>query len=76
MKLKSEGYKSTPINGVMKYVGILMALIYVTAGIAVLIGPGERINISSQYSVLLGGLLIAYGLFRGYKTYQNIVKNQ
>jgi len=70
MKTKSEGYKGATFEDVMKYFRILMALLYVAAGVAVMLRPTDSLNISTKYSFPLGALLIAYGLFRTYKLFK------
>jgi len=54
----------------MKYLGIIMALVYVAAGIAVLSKSHELSIIPKQYAVPFGILLIGYGAFRGYNTFK------
>ena len=54
----------------MKYLGILMALVYVAAGTAVLLQPLEHSVLPKKYALPFGILLIAYGAFRGYNTFK------
>jgi len=54
----------------MRYFGIIMALFYVAAGIAVLLQPPGHLNIPKQYLQPLGIILIAYGAFRGYNIFK------
>ena len=67
--MKPDQYMST-FDVVMKYLGILMAAVYVGAGIMVLARPREIANIPRPYIVPLGIALTAYGIFRGYRLYQ------
>jgi hypothetical protein len=52
----------------MKYFAALMCVLYVILG-SVMIW-GSPTVFSSKYSLPMGSLLIAYGLFRGYRIYQ------
>jgi len=57
----------------MRYFGILMALVYVGAGIALLLQASERsYGIPNNLTLPLGIILIAYGAFRGYTTYKRL----
>ena len=73
MKTDSNPYMTT-FEIVMKYLGILMALIYVTTGITVVYRSRELFNIPQPYVVPLGIGLISYGLFRGYRLYNKYFK--
>lgn len=73
MKSDSKQYMTT-FEIVMKYIGILMALIYVATGIMVLHRSRELFNIPRPYIVPLGIGLMSYGLFRGYRLYQKYFK--
>lgn len=55
----------------MKYLGLTMAVIYVGAGIALLIRAGSSLRIPPQYTIPLGIVLIAYGAYRGYNSFKN-----
>ncbi len=67
--MKPDQYMST-FDLVMKYLGILMAAVYVGAGITVLIRSGDLANIPRPYILPLGIALTGYGTFRGYRLYQ------
>jgi len=54
----------------MKYLGMVMAFVYVAAGIAVLLQPPEHLIVSKKFAVPFGIMLIAYGAFRGYNTFK------
>jgi len=71
--MKPEQYMTT-FDLVMKYLGILMATVYVTAGITVLFRSHELFNIPKPYIVPLGIGLTTYGIFRGYRLYQEYFK--
>jgi hypothetical protein len=73
MKPYSNQY-GTLFEIAMKYLGILMALIYVTAGMTILLRPQDVFNLSKPYSMLLGIGLMTYGLFRGYRLYHKYFK--
>jgi hypothetical protein len=69
MRTESDDYKMTPLEAVMKYVGIAVAIIYVGMGIAIALRSRELFSIPENYSFALGGLLIAYGIYRGYRVF-------
>ena len=73
--MKPDQYMTT-FDIVMKYVGILMATIYVVAGLTVLLWSREFFNIPKPYVVPLGIALTAYGIFRGYRLYQKYFKKR
>lgn len=50
----------------MKYFAIVMAFIYIALGIFLLVQ--DKFNLA--YKIPLGIVLIAYGLFRAFSTYQ------
>jgi hypothetical protein len=54
----------------MKYFGLIMAIVYVGAGVALLLRVG-RLSIPTNTAIFLGIILIAYGAYRGYKTLKN-----
>jgi hypothetical protein len=60
----------TTVEIVMKYFGIIMAVFYVAAGIAVLLRLYGNLNIPKHFAVPLGIVLIAYGAFRGYNIFK------
>jgi hypothetical protein len=55
----------------MKYLGLAMAVIYIGAGVALLIKAGDSLRIPTQYTIPLGIVLIAYGAYRGYNSFKN-----
>jgi hypothetical protein len=55
----------------MKYLGLIMAVTYVGAGIALLIKDGSSLPIPTKYTIPLGIVLIAYGAYRGYNSFKN-----
>ena len=56
----------------MKYFTILMAFIYIVLGIFVLVQ--QTFNLA--YKIPLGIVLIAYGLFRAFNTYQKYFRGR
>ena len=55
----------------MKYLGLVMAVVYVGAGIGLLVRAGSSLPIPTQYTIPLGIVLIAYGAYRGYNSFKN-----
>jgi formate hydrogenlyase subunit 3/multisubunit Na+/H+ antiporter MnhD subunit len=55
----------------MKYLGIVMALVYVGAGIALLVRSSDgNLPIPGHFTIPLGIVMIAYGAFRAYNTFK------
>ena len=75
MKHDADQYVSM-FDVVMKYVGILMASIYVLAGVAVISRSRELFHLPQQYVVPLGLALIVYGIFRGFRIYQKYFRRR
>jgi hypothetical protein len=73
--MKPDPYMTT-FDIVMKYLGILMATVYVSAGITVLFRSHELFNIPKPYILPLGISLTGYGIFRSYRLYQKYFKRQ
>jgi hypothetical protein len=71
--MKPDQYMTT-FDLVMKYLGVTMATVYVTAGITVIFRSHELFNIPKPYIVPLGIGLTTYGIFRGYRLYQKYFK--
>ena len=69
MRTESDEYKVSPLNAVMKYVGMVVAIVYVVMGIAIALRSKEIFNLSENYSLALGAILIAYGIYRGYRVF-------
>jgi len=69
MSSKSDNPKFSKFNLVMKYFGIIMALVYVIVGVLVIMHSSTLFNIPSPYSLPIGLMLVAYGAFRGYRVY-------
>lgn len=70
MKTGSDEYKTTGMEMVVKYLAVIMALAYVVIGALLIARSGSMVNITGKYTVPLGVILIGYGIFRCYKTYQ------
>jgi hypothetical protein len=58
------------MDNVMKYMGLVMAVLYLTLGVIVLNGSNRLFNLPRSYALIFGITLILYGLFRGYRIYQ------
>jgi hypothetical protein len=69
--LRQEFYfKHFFMNAVPKYFALFMSLIYLMLGAVMLADSPFFHNVSRKYTIVLGILMIVYGLFRGYRTYQ------
>ncbi len=61
---------------VTKYFALFMSLIYVAFGAIIAWGSSSVFNkVPTKYSLPMGIILIAYGLFRGYRVYQKHFTN-
>jgi hypothetical protein len=54
----------------MKYMGAMMAALYVILGVVVLEGNSRLFSLPRTYSLIFGVVLVVYGIFRGYRIYQ------
>ena len=60
---------------VTKYFALFMSLMYLMLGAVMLSGSPFFSSIPRKYTLIMGGLMIVYGLFRGYRTYQKYFSN-
>lgn len=70
MKTESEKHRVTVFNSVMKYMSVAMAALYVATGVAILWDASWLFNTPRHYGLPLGSIMIVYGVFRGYRTFQ------
>lgn len=76
MESKPEGYKVTKVDLVIRSFGLIVPLLYIGVGILILWNSAELFpKLPAKYSLPAGGLMIAYGIFRGYRVYQKIFNN-
>ena len=76
MKTRMETNGMSTLETFVKYFGALMALIYVAAGISLLLKGDTFFNIPYYYSVPLGLILTFYGAFRGSRVYKKYFQTQ
>ncbi len=72
MKQNSSDRNRQVMNRVMQLVGLGFALLYMTAGAFVIHYKWLMTNLNTAGAYSLGILLIAYGIFRGYRAYINL----
>lgn len=58
----------------MKYISLLMVLLYFGMGLYVLLAGEDRLPLSAQYKYIIGGMLIFYGFIRFVRAYQQYFK--
>ncbi|RNI30217.1 hypothetical protein EFA69_12015 [Rufibacter immobilis] len=58
----------------MKYMSILMVLLYFGFGLYVLLSSPKQIPFPKEYKIILGGLLLFYGFIRFVRAYQQYFK--
>lgn len=56
---------------VMKWMAATMSLAYMALGLALLLGAGQLQEVPWTQRLLLGGIMLSYGLFRGYRFVAN-----
>lgn len=73
---KSERRVTTPLGAFMKYLSVLMVLLYVGLGLLILTDGNNIIDVPDAYAMPLGLALLGYGLFRSYRVYVHYFRNQ
>lgn len=58
------------MESVTKYFALFMSLVYLMLGAVLLANSPFFAGVPRRYTLILGGFMIVYGLFRGYRTYQ------
>ncbi len=76
MKNRLETNGMSTLETFVKYFGALMALIYVAAGISLLLNGDKFFNLPNYYSIPLGLILTFYGAFRGSRVYKKYFQTQ
>jgi prolipoprotein diacylglyceryltransferase len=66
----------TAFETFLKYFGVVMPFCYVIMGGIVIGRSGNFINLPTSYSLILGCVLILYGIFRCYRAYQKAFKGR
>ncbi len=74
MKAKSDESNTNAFSMIMRYIEIGMAIVYIIVGALVIWRSAELFNISNQYALPLGSMLMVYGVFRVYRIYQKYFK--
>jgi len=64
------------MEAVMKYMGILMVVVYLVFGVIVLSGPQDVFYLPEPYARIFGVVLILYGAFRGYRIYRHYFQQE
>ncbi len=65
----------TNFRKAMKYLSVLMAFTYFILGTYLLVHPGKVLGLTGRSKIILSIVLMAYGLFRAFVTYQKHFKN-
>ena len=68
--MAESDFKEPGLQVVMKYFEMLMSLLYVALGIGILSKSDALALLPKKIAIPLGCILIAYGLFRGYRVYR------
>jgi hypothetical protein len=60
----------------LKYFNLFMTLVYPAFGIYILLSSPDQIALDASTKIILGIILIFYGIFRFYRTYQRYFRNR
>lgn len=74
MRERFEKNPETTIQKVLKYFSLIMTLAYPAFGLYLLLSSPEEIALEPKIKIGVGILLILYGLYRFYRTYQRYFK--
>jgi hypothetical protein len=55
---------------VKKGIGILMVVLYIVFGTTIIFRASEIQNLPTHYGIIMGVVLILYGLYRGYRLFK------
>jgi len=75
MREPLERNPETTLQKFLKYFGLLMTLVYPGFGLYLIFSSPEQLALQPQVKLILGIMLILYGLFRFYRTYRRHFKN-
>jgi hypothetical protein len=76
MKTGSQPQRVSALAAFIKYFAAMMALVYVAAGVVLLLQSNRLFNMPYHYSMTVGSMLIFYGTFRGYRVYRKYFRAQ
>jgi hypothetical protein len=74
MREHFEKNPETTAQKVLKYFSLIMTLAYPAFGLYLLLSSPEEIALEPKIKIGVGILLILYGLYRFYRTYQRYFK--
>jgi uncharacterized membrane protein len=74
MRENFEKESETTTQKVLKYFSLLMTLAYPAFGLYLLLSSPEQIALDPAAKIGVGVMLILYGLYRFYRTYQRYFK--
>lgn len=60
----------------LKYFNLFMTLVYPAFGLYILLSTPKQIALDANTKVILGIILIFYGIFRFFRTYQRYFRNR
>jgi hypothetical protein len=59
----------------LRYFSLFMTLVYPAIGIYILLSPPDQIALDKTTKIILGIMLISYGIFRFFRTYNRYFRN-
>lgn len=76
MKTNIKFASGNTLDKLMKYLGILMAFVYVGVGVVMIMFVHEVLVISKVHAYALSIIFIAFGMYRGYRVYQQYYRSE
>ena len=70
----TEQRENGTYHTIMKYVSLVMVLIYFGFGLYILLSTPEQIALPNEYKIIIGSLLLFYGFIRFVRAYQQYFK--
>jgi hypothetical protein len=75
MREPLERRPETTAQKFLKYFSLFMTLVYPAFGLYLILSSPQQLDLHPQVKLILGIVLILYGIFRFYRTYTRYFKN-
>ncbi len=76
MREPLEKTPETTLQKFLKYFSLFMTLVYPALGLYLMLSSPEQLALQPQIKLILGVVLILYGIFRFYRTYIRYFKDK
>jgi amino acid permease len=73
--LKRNSDQSSPVRTGFMIVSIIMTIVYLCLAGYMFVRGDQFINMPAEFTKVFAAILLMYGLFRGWKTYETYFKN-